>query len=63
LRKNFGAKAAHKMLVKLTADVHFTKILQVAFSNGSVMSSLSVLTVCVCMYFANWNLAEKLHPL
>jgi hypothetical protein len=30
--KNIGTKAAHKMFVKMTTGVKFTKILQAAFS-------------------------------
>jgi hypothetical protein len=40
-QKNIGAKAACKMLLKLTADVNFTNILQAAFLSKSVFHSFT----------------------
>jgi hypothetical protein len=49
-QKDFGTKAAHKMLVKLTPGVNFTNIKQAAFSYQSFLRSLYVLTIWVCNF-------------
>jgi hypothetical protein len=46
-QKDFGAKAAHKMLVKLTPAVNFTIFLRAAFSYKSFLHSVYVLTFWV----------------
>jgi hypothetical protein len=51
-QKDLGAKAAHKMLVKLTTDVNFTNILQAAFSYKSFLRSFYVLSIWVCNFLA-----------
>jgi hypothetical protein len=45
LSNEFGAKAACKILVKLTPGVNFTNILQAAFSYKSFLNSFYVLTI------------------
>ncbi len=51
-QKDFGAKAAHKMLVKLTPGVNFTNILGAAFLYESFLCSFYVLTIWVCTFLA-----------
>ncbi len=51
-QKDLGAKAAHKMLVKLTPGGNFIIILQPAFLYESFLRSFYVLTIWVCIFLA-----------
>ncbi len=52
LQKDFGAKDAHKMLVKLTPGVNFTIIVRAAFLYKGFLCSYYVLTIWVCNFLA-----------
>jgi len=51
MAKENWQKAALELLVNVTAGVNFTNNLRAAFTNESVLSSLSVLTVCTCNFW------------
>jgi len=53
-------KAGHEILVKLTASVNFTNILQRALLHESVWYSFSLLKVWLCNIFGERILAQKL---
>jgi len=50
--KNSYEKCGQKTLMKLTAGVNFTNILQAAFSHKSVLQGFYVLTVWLCNILA-----------
>jgi hypothetical protein len=56
--ENIGAKAALKMLVKLTPMVDFTNILRVAFSYKSFARNFFVLEVKLKLFISAWKLAQ-----
>jgi len=51
-KKNTSAKAAYKMLVKLTTGVNFINILLVNFLYKSVLPSFSLITIWLVNYLA-----------
>jgi len=59
-RKNFGTKAAHKMLIELiteVTEVNFTNILRANFTNKSALRSFSFFGFLI---FDTRNLMQKL---
>jgi len=59
-KKNIGAKAACKMLVKLTKGVNFINILSAHFSYKSELSSFSLITVLLCDFLAKGYWQKKI---
>jgi hypothetical protein len=51
-RKDFDAKAANKILVKLTPGVNFTNILRAVFLYERFLRSFYELTIWVCNFLA-----------
>ncbi len=62
-RKDFSAKAAHKMLVKLTPGVNFSNILRAAFLYESFLCSFYVLTNWACNFLAKGFWRKATHKL
>ena len=64
-RKLFGTSQTLKSITwrKTSSGVNFTNIWRATFSYESVMSSFSILTLCVCIFFqtemgCSWNVGE-----